>query len=134
MALDLLDVAEGTAAGFGLGILYQAVEDRVPSAQVDLWTGGVALAGYGAGLALMHSGRRQGGGQFEVGQALSYGAAALAGAQSTRYVDGKFLKLTIPAGYLGGAPQVVPTGDGMGAGGGGTARSAIGDGRPTPDF
>ena len=127
MAIDTLDVAEGTAAAFGLGVLYQAVEDRVPSTQVDLYTGGVALAGYAGGLALMHTSRRRGGGEYEVGKALAYGAAALGGAQATRFVDGKYLKITVPAGFAGDRPQVVS----QGAGGGGAPRAST---RPTPDF
>jgi hypothetical protein len=106
MALDTLDVVEGTVAGLGLGILYQAVEDRVPSKDVDLYTGAVAIGGYAGGLLLMNSNVRRGGGAFTTGQALAYGAAALAGAQATRYVDGKMLKLTVPAGYAGNVPQV----------------------------
>lgn len=107
MAVDLMDVADGTAAAFGIGVLYQAIEDRVPSAKVDLFTGGTALAGYGAGLMLMHQARGRGGSQFKVGEGLAYGAAALGGAQATRYVDGKYLKLTIPAGFAANTPRPV---------------------------
>lgn len=99
MALDTLDVAEITAAGFGLGVLYQAVEDRVPAAQVDLYTGGIAGLGYLGGLALMHQNSRRGGSGYELGHTLAAGAAALAGAQTTRWVDGKWLKLNVPAGF-----------------------------------
>lgn len=128
MAPDTLDLVEGTAAGLALGVLYQAVEDRVPSAQVDLYTGGVALAGFFGGLGLMHTSRRRSGGSYEVGKALTYGSAALAGAQATRFVDGKYLKLTIPAGFEGDRPQVVSQG---GAPSAGASRGAS---RATADF
>ena len=88
MALDTTALVEGTATAVGFGVVFQAIEDRAPTTQAaDLYPAIFAGAGYLGGLALQHYGRFEGGGAFEVGEAMTYASAALLGASGTRYVD-----------------------------------------------
>lgn len=88
MALDTTAVIEGTATGLGLGVVFQAIEDRAPTTTTaDLYPAIFAGAAYVTGIGLQHYGRYDGGGASRVGQAMTDGAAALLGASATRYVD-----------------------------------------------
>ena len=111
MALDVIDIAEGTAAAVALAVATQAVEDRAPTtAQADQYSALVSGGGAALGLVLMHMNTdgRNGDGAFEVGKALWYGGTTLLTAEGTRYVDHRLAASAAAAANAANAARTPP--------------------------